>query len=63
LRGLEKDQAASRENTARLRHNWAARFDCPFAETTGGAFYLDCRGGRKAATSPGLRNILSTSLA
>jgi hypothetical protein len=27
LRQLEEDQAASRENTAALQHNWAARFD------------------------------------
>jgi len=26
LRELEEHQAASRENTAALRHNWAARF-------------------------------------
>jgi hypothetical protein len=32
-------------------------------EISGAAFYLDCRVGRKAATSPGLRSILSTSLA
>jgi hypothetical protein len=31
---LEEDQAASRENTATLRHDWAARFDCPFTETS-----------------------------
>jgi hypothetical protein len=35
----------------------------PLAETSGGPFYLDCRVGRNAATSPGLRSILSTSLA
>jgi hypothetical protein len=29
LRQLEEDQAASRENTAALQHNWAARFDSP----------------------------------
>jgi hypothetical protein len=27
LRQLEEDQAARREDTADLRHNWAARFD------------------------------------
>ena len=27
LRQLEEDQAARREDTAVLRHNWAARFD------------------------------------
>ena len=27
LRELEESQAASREDTAALRHNWAARFD------------------------------------
>jgi hypothetical protein len=61
LRELEEHQAVSRENTAALRHNWVA--PRPLSETNGGAFYLDCRVGRKAATSPGLRNILSTSLA
>jgi hypothetical protein len=61
--GIGKNQAASHENAAALPHNRAARCDSSPSETSTGAFYPDCRVGRKAATSPGLRNILSTSLA
>ena len=70
---LAGDQAALRlclDRTVAPRRERAVELALPPIRDAGdilrlavAAFYLDCRVGRKAATSPGLRNILSTSLA